>query len=306
MYAPVPQMVTLDPDLLRTFVAIADCGSFARAADRVGRTQSAVSMQMKRLEQTVGRPLFIRVGRNNVLTGDGENLLDFAIRILRLHDEAAQSLTSPLLSGHVRLGTPDDYADRFLPPILARFARTHPRVDLSVRCLDSLSLAEAIAKNELDLAIVTQVEGASHAEVIRREQLHWVGSLRHKAHLEEVVPLALGPVSCAWRLVAEAALDRTDCRYRVVYTTWNASAIAATVLSGLAISVLPESALRAGMSILATDDRFPPLPACNIALLRGANAHLDPVSALGDHIAELLDNFAERSSGRSTEQISAA
>jgi len=299
-------MVTLDPDLLRTFVAIAERGSFARAAERVGRTQSAVSMQMKRLEQTVGRPLFTKVGRSNILTGDGENLLDFAIRILRLHDEAALSLTSPLLSGHVRLGTPDDYADRFLPPILARFARTHPRVDLAVRCLDSVSLTEAIAQNELDLAIVTHVEGASRGEVIRREPLHWVRSQRHQPHLEEVLPLALGPVSCAWRQVAEAALDRSNCHYRVIYTSWNASAIAATVLSGLAISVLPESALRAGMSILNTDDRFPPLPPCNIALLRGSNAHLDPVNALADHIAELLDNFADRSSGRSTEQITAA
>ncbi len=298
-------MITFDPDLLRTIVAIAESGSFARAADRVGRTQSAVSMQMKRLEEAASRPLFEKVGRNNTLTSDGERLLDYAVRILRLQDEAVHSLTSPLLSGHVRLGTPDDYADRFLPPILARFARTHPKVDLSVCCLGSLELMAAIEKDELDLAIVTHCEGVVRGEIIRREPLHWVYSQRHRAHLEDVVPLALGSVTCSRRQAAEAALDRTDCRYRVVYTSWTASAIAATVLSGLAVSVMPESTLRQGMSILDMPEKFPALPDCNIALVRGANAHVGPVTALADHITELLDNFAECSPGRTLEQISA-
>jgi len=298
-------MATLDPDLLRTFVAIAESGSFSRAAERVARTQSAVSMQMKRLEEAVDRPLFMKVGRHNALTPDGERLLDYSVRILRLQDEALRSLTSPLLSGHVRLGTPDDYADRFLPPILARFARTHPRVDLSVRCLGSLELTAAIERDELDLAIVTHCEGSCAGEIIRREPLYWVYSQRHRAHLEDVVPLALGPVTCAWRRAAEVALDRVDCRYRVVYTSWNATAIAATVLSGLAVSVMPESTLRQGISILSGDRRFPPLPPCNIALLRGASADQGPVAALADHIIELLDNFADRSPGRTVEQISA-
>lgn len=299
-------MVTLDPDLLRTFATIAETGSFTRAAERVGKTQSAVSMQMKRLEEAVGRPLFVKVGRTNRLTGDGETLLDYAIRILRLHDEAAQTFASPFLQGRIRLGTPDDYADRFLPPILARFARTHPRVDLSVTCLDSSKLTAAIAADELDLAIVTHVEGTARGEIIRREPLHFVSSRRHGAHLEELLAMALGPSTCAWRVSAEAALDRIDRRYRVVYTTSNAAAIAATVLSGLAVSVLPESALRPGMSILTPTDGFPSLAPCNIALLRGANAHEEPVRALADHITELLDNFAERSAGQSTAQINAA
>lgn len=299
-------MNSFDPDQLRTFVAIAETGSYTRAADRVHKTQSAVSMQMKRLEESVGRPLFARVGRRNQLTGDGETLLDFAIRILRLQDEAMQTFATPSLSGLVRIGTPDDYADRFLPPILARFARTHPRVDIDVTCLSSHELNAAIEREKLDLAIITHVEGAPGGEVIRREPLHWVTSRRHCAHQIATLPMALGPITCAWRRSAELALDRLGRPYRVVYTTWNAAAIAATVLSGLAVSVLPESAIRPGMSVLTASDGFPPLPACNIALVRAINATSEPVQALAEHVTELLDNFAERSVGQNTTQINAA
>lgn len=298
-------MPGFDLDQLRTFAAIAETGSFTGAAGRVHKTQSAVSMQMKRLEETVGRPVFERVGRQNRLTSDGERLLDYAVRLLRLQDEALTSFASGGLTGLVRIGTPDDYADRFLPPILARFSRSHPGVDLNVTCNASHFLAEAVAAGDLDLAIVTHMEGALGGDIIRREPLHWVSSRRHCAHQLTPLPMALGPTSCAWRRSAETALDADGRIYRVVYTTWNAAAIAAVVLSGLAISVLPESALRPGMTTIGRAEGFPPLPPCNIALLRGANTE-EPVTALANHITELLDNFAERSSGQNTAQINAA
>lgn len=296
-------MNAFDADQLRTFTAIAETGSFTRAAERVHKTQSAVSMQMKRLEEAVGRPLFARQGRRNTLTRDGEMLLDYAIRLVRLNEEAARAFTAPDLSGHVRFGTPDDYADRFLPPILARYSRSHPKVDLTVICLPSIDLIRMIEKRELDLAIVSHVEREPVAEIIRREPLLWVTSRRHCIHTAETIPLAVGPSTCAWRRAAEVALTTADLDYRVVFTSWNAAAIAAAVLSGLAISVLPESAIRPGMDVIGPADGFPALPPCAIALVKGASAGTEPAMALAAHVVDLLDNFAQHSVGRSSHQI---
>src|SRR5215204_7763170 len=145
----------LDVDHLRTFLAIAETGSFTRAADLVHKTQSAVSMQMKRLEERVGRPIFARDGRASKLTEDGERLLDYARRIVKLNVEALAAFGDGELNGRVRLGVPDDYADRYLPEIMARFSRAYPRVELTVVCEPSTELVERVEANELDLAIVT-------------------------------------------------------------------------------------------------------------------------------------------------------
>ncbi|HSP26546.1 MAG TPA: LysR family transcriptional regulator, partial [Saliniramus sp.] len=132
----------LDVDQLKTFVAIADAGSFTRAGDLVHKTQSAVSMQMKRLEERVGRPLFNRDGRIARLTEDGERLLDYARRIVRLNTECLSCFEDAALTGRVRLGLPDDYADRYLPEILASFSRAHPRAEITVICEPTLMLIE--------------------------------------------------------------------------------------------------------------------------------------------------------------------
>src|SRR5512132_4245116 len=145
----------LDIDQLRTFIAIAETGSFTKAADVVHKTQSAVSMQMKRLEERLNRPIFARDGRASKLTEDGERLLDYARRIVKLNMEAVAAFSEAELTGRVRLGVPDDYADRYLPEIMARFSRAYPGVELTVFCQPSVELVELIDANELDLAIVT-------------------------------------------------------------------------------------------------------------------------------------------------------
>jgi len=284
-------MNTFDSDHLKTFTAIAETGSFSSAATRVHKTQSAVSMQMKRLEESVGRALFIKQGRRNRLTREGDRLLDYATRLVQLNEEAMRAFSAPSLSGLVRLGTPDDYAERFLPPILARFTRSHPGVELEVLCVPSLQLTQNIADNELDLAIITQCDSDPVGQVIRSEQLLWVSSRRNCIHTADVVPMALGPTSCCWRQASEKALREAGRDYRVAFTSSNASANTAVVLSGLAVSVYPESAVRPGMAILDASDGFPPLPHCDIALLRGSSKTAEPVNALADHIVELLGKF---------------
>jgi DNA-binding transcriptional LysR family regulator len=285
----------IDIDQLRTFIAIAETGSFTRAADIVHKTQSAVSMQMKRLEERLDRPIFVRDGRASKLTEDGERLLDYARRIVKLNIEALASFSDEELSGRVRLGVPDDYADRYLPEIMARFSRSYPGVELTVVCEPSSALFERIDANDLDLAIVTNCDGNRLSEIFRHERLLWVSSNRHATHLEQRLPLALGRPSCAWRQTAIERLEQTGRTYRVLYTSANSGAVSAAVLSGLAVSVFPESGLRPGMRVLTPAEGFPELPSCRIGLVRNPHERAKLADALAEHIISSLDNLSEAS-----------
>ena len=212
----------LDVDQLRTFIAIAETGSFTRAADIVHKTQSAVSMQMKRLEERLDRSIFARDGRASKLTEDGERLLDYARRIVKLNVETIAAFSDEL-TGRVRLGVPDDYADRYLPEIMARFSRAYPAIELTVICEETICLLERIKGNELDLAIITNCSGSMTAENFRQERLLWATSNRHSVHAEERVPLALGRPNCAWRRTATECLESVGRPYRVLYSSGNAS-----------------------------------------------------------------------------------
>lgn len=282
----------LDVDQLKTFIAIADAGSFTRAAEVVHKTQSAVSMQMKKLEERLGKAIFEREGRASKLTDEGERLLDYARRIVKLNIEALASFADAELAGRVRLGVPDDYADRYLPEILARFSQSNPRVEVTVVCEPTPMLADRIAASDLDLAIITHTEHLGSASIIRRERLLWVTSSRDAVHELTPLPLALGRSFCTWRHAATVALEEMGRPFRVLYSSWNSTAVGAAVLAGLAVSVLPESAVRPGMRILGSPDGFPPLPSCKIALLRNRLDTSALTDALSGHIVTSLDNLS--------------
>ncbi|HWC95081.1 MAG TPA: LysR substrate-binding domain-containing protein [Pseudolabrys sp.] len=285
--------VLLDIDQLRTFIAIAETGSFTKAAEVVNKTQSAVSMQMKRLEERLDRPIFARDGRASKLTEDGSRLLDYARRLVKLNVETVAAFSDAALSGRVRLGVPDDYADRYLPEIMARFSRAYPGVELTVLCEPSVDLVDRIDDNDLDLAIITNCESRRIAETFRRERLLWVSSNRHPTHLEAPLPLALGRPSCYWRRTAIEQLESVGRPYRLLYSSSNAGAVAAAVLAGLAVSVLPESGLRPGMRVLSAAEGFPELPACHIGLIRNARAASALADALAGYVISSLDNLSE-------------
>ena len=285
----------LDLDQLKTFVAIAESGSFTKAADAVHKTQSAVSMQMRRLEERIGKPIFARDGRASKLTEEGERLLGYARRMVRLSDETMCAFDDSGLSGSVRLGTPDDYADRFLPEILARFARSNPRVEVSVVCEPSMTLMDMARRAEIDLAIVTAC-GEMPTEVVRQEPLLWVSSSAHRVEEEEVLPLALSKPPCIWRSAGLDALSSIGRQYRVLYTSGNSTAISAAVLAGLAVTVVAESALRPGMRVLSEAEGFPRLPSCEIGIIRSWNRPASTiVDKLAEHIVSSLDNLSIRS-----------
>ncbi|EKF40887.1 LysR substrate-binding domain-containing protein [Nitratireductor indicus] len=282
----------LDLDQLSTFIAIADTGSFTRAAEEVHRTQSAVSMQMRRLEERVGKTLFLKDGRTNRLTEDGERLLGYARRLLRLNRETLAAFDDASLEGHIRIGTPDDYADRFLPEIMGRFSRSNPRVELSILCEPTLNLVEHIRRGSLDLALVTYDDAKGGSEAVRREPVLWVCSANHPLHERDVLPMAFGRPSCQWRRDACIALEQMQREYRVLFTSFSATVITSAVLAGLAISVLPECALRPGMRVLGEADGFAPLPDCRIGLMRGHSGQTEIIDALARHISESLDNLS--------------
>ena len=195
----------LEIDLLKTLVAINDTGSFNRAAKVVFRTPSAVSMQMKRLEEVIGRPIFLKDGRGLTMTGDGNELLGYARRILALADEALLKFRCATTEGLVRLGTPDDYAAGFLPPILARFAKTHPSVQVEVSCHTSDTLVKRLDDSDIDIALVSAGYGAPPQLIVHRERLIWAGLRDGIASRKRPLPLAVSFPNCCWRLRAAAS-----------------------------------------------------------------------------------------------------
>ncbi|MFT3989370.1 LysR substrate-binding domain-containing protein [Aestuariivirga sp.] len=281
----------LDVDLLKTFLAIADTGSFTRAAGEVNKTQSAVSMQMKRLEDVLARPLFARDGRLSRFTPDGERLIEFARRMVSLNDEAVSAFTKPELTGTIRFGTPDDYADRFLPEILARFSRTHPLVTVDVECVNSTILFERTRRGEFDLSLVSFGCEVVTDEPVRREPLVWVSSARHSTHLLDQVPLAISHAGCEWRGKALSALESAGRRYRIAYSSPNSNAVNAAVKAGLAIGAIPDLCVQPGMKVLTEKDGFPSLGTFDIGMVRKPGRGNSAIDALARHVSDSMANL---------------
>ncbi|MGH8647590.1 MAG: LysR family transcriptional regulator, partial [Gammaproteobacteria bacterium] len=239
--------VGIDSELLRTFVAIADLGGFTRAAEAVNRTQSAVSMQMKRLEEdVVQRSLFERDGRQVRLTAEGQVLLGYARRILKLHGEVINTLREPHMVGSVRIGTPDDYVMRFLPGILSRFAQAYPMVQVEVHCDSSSQLLQ---RQDLDLTIVTRMPGEEIGQLLRQERFVWAEALGFCPHEQTPLPLAMFNTDCFCRTWACNALDAMEREYRVAYTSPSLSALMAVVSAGLAVTAQLQSLITPDMRI---------------------------------------------------------
>lgn len=277
----------LDTELLRTFVAIAECGSFTRAARQVFRTPSALSMQIKRLEETLGRALFVREARRVRLTPDGEVLLGYGRRLLQLNQEAVGRFLSPALEGRVRLGTPDDVGTRILPQALTQFARSHPAVQVDVTLGRSSELSQQLDAGELDVALMTAGNTDTAGEggrLIHTEPLVWAGREGGVAAQCKPLPLALAGPNCAWRGMALAALDGAGIGYRIAYTSEHCAPQEAAILADLAIAPFPLSLVRAPLRKLGADAGLPPLGEYHIALRRRRGAG-QAAEALAEHMA---------------------
>jgi DNA-binding transcriptional LysR family regulator len=274
----------LDTDQLRSFLAIVDTGSFTRAAERVNKTQSAVSMHMRRLEEQLGCALFVKQGRGTRLSEEGEKLIEFARRIVQTEAGALAALSRKGLSGRVRLGIPDDYAEFFLADILTRFCRNHPLVEVSVVCESSVILDGHVRAGALDLAVVTDTDGIVGLEIIREEQLAWVAARRFDVDENAPVPLAMGSTICAWRQMAELALRAVNRASRSLFMSHNYSAIAPVVRAGLAVTVLPIDCVPGDLRVLGPDCGLPPLQRSRMGIIRAPGRASEEAVALADAI----------------------
>jgi len=282
----------LDLDLLRSFVTIAETGSFTRTAELVGRTQSAVSLQVKRLEDLTGHPLLLRGPRQLSLTPAGERMLGNARRMLRYNDHLLAELSEPDLSGKVRLGVPEDFATAHLPAVLSAFAEAHPLIELEVTCELTLNLLAQFQAGQFDLVLVKR-EPSTAGDGIRvwREPLVWVGRDRQAVAGFDRLPLIVSPEPCVYRRRAIAALDAIGRKWRVAYTSTSLAGAQAAARAGLGITVLPREMVPSGLPALVDDASLPPLYDSEIALLEGP-AISDPAHRLAQHIAQALERGA--------------
>ncbi len=274
----------LPTDILRTFVTAADTGNYTNTAAIIHRTQSAVSMQIKRLEELVGYSLFQRNGRKMTLTGEGQSLLWYARRIIKIHDEAVAAMQQPELSGLVRLGAPDDYVERLLPLLLSRFSETHPHVQVEVSCRSNDGMMQLLDAGKLDILIHSNSEVPNRGETISRDQLVWATSVKHLVHEQDPLPLAVYDCDCIYRDWAIKSLEGANRNYRIAYSSPSTSGILAAVRSGLAVTVAGRSTLSDDFKILDTIDGFPDLPSIVITIIKANNQLSQAAEALATYV----------------------
>jgi DNA-binding transcriptional LysR family regulator len=256
----------LELELLRTFVAVADCGGFHRAAEQLHLTQSTVSQQIKRLEFETRRPLFRRTTRAVALTDDGEMLLDDARRLLQLEEAARRRLNAPQLSGVVRLGAVEEVASGSLPPALGRFAKLHPNVKLEVLIGVSSELIGQLDAGRLDVVLAKRPLGTSRGRLAWREPLLWTAADRFEIVRGAALPLALYREHSVSREAALQALRASDLAWEIVCTSPSLTGVRAAALAGLAVTPLPASAIIGGLRVLGAADGLPRLPDLEFAV----------------------------------------
>lgn len=278
-----------DLDLLKAFVSVVDAGGFTRAGERVHRTQSTVSQQIRRLEEQAGHELLVRGARTVSLTIEGERLLSYARRILALSIEAKAALAEGG-AGVVRLGLPEDFAVAALTGLIADFARSHPDVRLSVRCALSSALAADLERGDLDLALLKREPGGAPARAVWPERLVWISGVGPLAP-DAPVPLVAFPQGCLYRNRAIHALEQAGRDWRIAYESPNLNGIEAALAGGLGIAVLEQRALAPGQRILGPAEGLPPIAPTELAL-RLADRAGAAVEALAAGIIAFCDREA--------------
>lgn len=257
----------LEIDLLRAFTTVAETGSFTAAADVVGRSQSAVSQKIIRLEELLGRPLFNRTSRSLVLTGEGERLLSTARRMLEFNDMAVRTLVEPADVERLRIGISEDFVPHHLPSLLGKFAALCPDVRLELMTGLSCNLLAAYDEDKLDVVIAKKDGRAQRGRVIWREPLVWIGAVGCDPESTEPVPLVLLPTPCTYRGVAIRALDSVRRDWRVACTANSLVGARAAVAGGFGVTVLGRSFVQDGLRIIPPSDLWPVLPMTEIVVI---------------------------------------
>jgi DNA-binding transcriptional LysR family regulator len=266
-------IVNLDSLTLECFLAVAETGSFTRAAEKVGRTQSAISQQINKLESQVGRSLLVR-GKNFTLTSDGEIFLGYARQIIKLEREAIDRFREPELEGEVRFGLPEDFASVFLSDVLAEYCQLHPRILLNIECDLTLKLFARFKKKEFDLVLVKMSKPGDFPNGIDvwSESLEWVGSPEFfRQDRSEAIPLVLSPQPCVYRSRAIKALEQSKRKWRIVFSSHSYAGTTAAVKAGMGVTVLPRNMVPEELNIIKRQKNIPELDNTHISLLKHNN-----------------------------------
>lgn len=281
----------LQIDWLRAFVAVVDAGSLSAAAPLLHRSQSAVSMQIKKLEAALDRPVLSRGPRHLHLTAAGEELLSYARRMLELQAETQAALFGPQLEGRVRLGVPDDYASRYLTPVLRSFAARYQGVEIELTCEQSTSLIPKVMRGDLDLALVSR-DKPQRGNFLFHEPLVWVGSPQFEVWRKDPLPIAVYESGSMARIETLAALAAKRRAYRVVYHSSSLAGQVAAVESGLAVAVLTRCSVPAHLQVLQglpKEYELPPLATMEVAVLRSKDSKRSrAVDAMYDQCTHIL------------------
>jgi DNA-binding transcriptional LysR family regulator len=279
----------LDLELLRSFVSVVDAGGFTRAGERVHRTQSTVSQQIKRLEEDVGQPLLVRSGKDVTLTEAGERLLSYARRLLALAEEARDVLSRPSSEGAIRLGITEDFAAYRLTKLLATFLRSHPNLRLDVHAGQSLSLHRDLERGDLDLGLIKRAANEKGGIAVWPERVHWVTSKSYPRDTSTgSVPLIGFATGCLYRAGAIHALESAGRNWHMAYTSSSLAGIQAAVAAGLGLSILSEMSIQPEHRVLTAKDGFAPIDRTEVALIAAPDA--SPATLrLADRLAEYCE-----------------
>lgn len=285
--------ITFDLDVLRTFVTGVDMGSFAKAADKLGRSTSAVSAQLKKLEDQLGMPVLRKEGRGMVMTPAGESLLGYARRLLELNDEAATAVRGAELAGSVRLGIQQDFGEQMLTEVLGRFTRVHPQVRIEARVARNVELMEQLNSGRLDLALAWDGGVATpHVVDVGRLAMRWIGPadgtrLALAGNLHEPLPLVMMDAPCIMRSAATRALEQAEMPWRIAFTSPGLSSVWAAVAAGLGLTVRTSVGLPSSLRVLE-DARLPSLPEVGLRLHRAVAELNPPAQRLHDIVLQAL------------------
>jgi len=273
-------MENLDSDLLRTFVAVAKAGSVTDGAALIHRSQSATSLQVKRLETILGHAVFERHGRGVVLSETGRRLMPVAQEVTERLDATLRDISTDPVIGKLRIGIPDDHGKAKLAQIIATFTRERPKVELDVTCALSTEFPEALEKGLLDLAIYEVETLRPHEELLFEDPTCWVSAAHTDFSTAETLPVALFDNTCWWRDVAIKSLEKRAKPYRIIYSSQSVSGIAAAVEAGIAIGLLGRSSLHAGLSVAGTEFDFNHTPASKLVMAENGSLERKPIEAM--------------------------
>ena len=278
----------LDSDLLRGFLAVADSGSVTRAADQLGRTQSAISMQIRKLEESLGQSIFVREPRGVSLTDRGQQLMPYARRVVGLLDEAATALREKPLSGPVRVGIPDEYVQSILPSVLASFSQRHPETQVTVRCDFSAPQLAALAADKIDLAVVYEGYSEDKVEVLAVDPTVWVTSISHAQHLRKPLPVSIYFSSDWCRDYALHSLAQIGIDYYPAFDCDTSASMRSAVINGIAIAPLARSSIPPGCRELTAKDGFITIDNARVVLHRNPAGTSPAIEAM---VVTLRDAF---------------